>query len=607
MYTRVKYLMALLLGFVAIACANEDIYDTPDREELLDENVVELLLGLPQTRATLDEDLNLLWQRGDRITLIAYDGSNQIFAKEASFWAQLTSNTPSGFPQSYFKAKFNSATEQDLLSAIENYTSGKCYAVSPINGVTISGTSATMTIPSLQNGEYNSAYDFMTASSGDIDELMLSTGENEDYVNDIDLQFQHHTHAFRVTIPGNNLGKEITKAYLKFPFDVVGSMTVDYTTGSVSSSPTSDLVTVEFIRPKSAGDEFWVFIAGVENKGPVDIRFQAADGTFTERRVANFAQLNWSAGKISKIRMSVPQATTYTTVKYTVSDYSKLGEPVEKLHLTLPLGYYFTNYSQTYNAASVNGVHEFVLFSDMVDSTLQGSTLAVSYESAHANVPSTIKYSDTTLSAPYLFEEDFSSIKSYSRDIETGAQGTACDAYDLSESTYGLSPGWTGARTGGEAGKSIRVGSRVDQVYGMTHTYGRLDSPALKAIKDNTQVTIQVSFNYSGGRNGKTAYSPRAAFGYSSVTGPINGTSGSFTSDADNWNELYGYQVVPSISVSGSYTSITQTMTHTIPDCANNYRLSWQIRGTGKLTGLVQIGNGNQWMYIDNIKVSIVQ
>lgn len=607
MYTRVKYLMALLLGFVAIACANEDIYDTPDREELLDENVVELLLGLPQTRATLDEDLNLLWQRGDRITLIAYDGSNQIFAKEASFWAQLTSNTPSGFHQSYFKAKFNSATEQDLLSAIENYTSGKCYAVSPINGVTISGTSATMTIPSLQNGEYNSAYDFMTASSGDIDELMLSTGENEDYVNDIDLQFQHHTHAFRVTIPGNNLGKEITKAYLKFPFDVVGSMTVDYTTGSVSSSPTSDLVTVEFIRPKSAGDEFWVFIAGVENKGPVDIRFQAADGTFTERRVANFAQLNWSAGKISKIRMSVPQATTYTTVKYTVSDYSKLGEPVEKLHLTLPSGYYFTNYSQTYNAASVNGVHEFELFSDMVDSTLQGSTLAVSYESAHANVPSTIKYSDTTLSAPYLFEEDFSSIKSYSRDIETGAQGTTCDAYDLSESTYGLSPGWTGARTGGEAGKSIRVGSRVDQVYGMSHTYGRLDSPALKAIKDNTQVTIQVSFNYSGGRNGKTAYSPRAAFGYSSVTGPINGTSGSFTSDADNWNELYGYQVVPSISVSGSYTSITQTMTHTIPDCANNYRLSWQIRGTGKLTGLVQIGNGNQWMYIDNIKVSIVQ
>lgn len=601
MYTRVKYLMALLLGFVAIACANEDIYDTPDREELLDENVVELLLGLPQTRATLDEDLNLLWQRGDRITLIAYDGSNQIFAKEASFWAQLTSNTPSGFPQSYFKAKFNSATEQDLLSAIENYTSGKCYAVSPINGVTISGTSATMTIPSLQNGEYNSAYDFMTASSGDIDELMLSTGENEDYVNDIDLQFQHHTHAFRVTIPGNNLGKEITKAYLKFPFDVVGSMTVDYTTGSVSSSPTSDLVTVEFIRPKSAGDEFWVFIAGVENKGPVDIRFQAADGTFTERRVANFAQLNWSAGKISKIRMSVPQATTYTTVKYTVSDYSKLGEPVEKLHLTLPSGYYFTNYSQTYNAASVNGVHEFELFSDMVDSTLQGSTLAVSYESAHANVPSTIKYSDTTLSAPYLFEEDFSSIKSYSRDIETGAQGTACDAYDLSESTYGLSPGWTGARTGGEAGKLIRVGGRVDEVFlGTTRTYGRLDSAPLNGIKSGASVKVSVSFRYSGGRTGSSKYSPNAICGYVTNLDKINGFTTTFKESAQ-WADVDGAQSVPNVPTSGG---TWLSMTYSIGDCTASHRLSWQVVGLGRSKSIT---NGNQWMCIDDIKVSIVQ
>ena len=601
MYTRVKYLMALLLGFVAIACANEDIYDTPDREELLDENVVELLLGLPQTRATLDEDLNLLWQRGDRITLIAYDGSNQIFAKEASFWAQLTSNTPSGFPQSYFKAKFNSATEQDLLSAIENYTSGKCYAVSPINGVTISGTSATMTIPSLQNGEYNSAYDFMTASSGDIDELMLSTGENEDYVNDIDLQFQHHTHAFRVTIPGNNLGKEITKAYLKFPFDVVGSMTVDYTTGSVSSSPTSDLVTVEFIRPKSAGDEFWVFIAGVENKGPVDIRFQAADGTFTERRVANFAQLNWSAGKISKIRMSVPQATTYTTVKYTVSDYSKLGEPVEKLHLTLPSGYYFTNYSQTYNAASVNGVHEFELFSDMVDSTLQGSTLAVSYESAHANVPSTIKYSDTTLSAPYLFEEDFSSIKSYSRDIETGAQGTACDAYDLSESTYGLSPGWTGARTGGEAGKLIRVGGRVDEVFlGTTRTYGRLDSAPLNGIKSGASVKVSVSFRYSGGRTGSSKYSPNAICGYVTNLDKINGFTTTFKESAQ-WADVDGAQSVPNVPTSGG---TWLSMTYYIGDCTASHRLSWQVVGLGRSKSIT---NGNQWMCIDDIKVSIVQ
>ena len=609
MYMRVKYLVALLLVLVAVACTKDDLYgDYYVKAESAADDVVELCFGVPETRATLDESLNLRWQKGDRITVMAYDGSTQIFAKEAGFWANLTSNTESGgYSQAFFKATFNTTSDSGALNAIENLASGKCYAVSPVGGVTISGTSATMTIRSVQNGEYNSAYDFMTARSGAISELRLSDGQNEDFVNNIDLEFQHHTHAFRVRIPGNALGKEITKAYLKFPFKVVGDMSVDYTSGAVTSTPTSDLVTVEFTEPKTAGDEFWVFIAGVDNKGKVDIRFQAEDGTFTERRIANFTQQNWSAGKISKVSMSVPQATTLKTVKYTVTDWEQLGEPVEKLHMTLPDGYYFTNYKQTTDVAAVNGVYEFTVFSDMVDSTLTNGELTMKFDSAHALVPAKVTFADASLKAPYLFEEDFSSIESYSRDIETGAQDTACDAYDLSESTYGLSPGWTGARTGGEEGKSIRVGSRVDQVYGMTHTYGRLDSPALKAIKDNTQVTIQVSFNYSGGRNGKTEYSPRAVFGYSSVTGPINGTSGSFTSDADNWNELYGYQVVPSISVSGSYTSITQTMTHTIPDCANNYRLSWQIRGTGKLTGLVQIGNGNQWMFIDNIKVSIVQ
>ena len=601
MFVRVKYLTALLLGFVAVACADSDMYGTSGGNESPAGNALELLLGIPDTRATLDEDLNLRWQRGDRITFIAYDGADQIFAKEASFWAQLTSDSQAGFPQSYFKAKFNSATEQNILSAIENYTSGKCYAVSPINGVSISGTSATMTLPALQTGEYSSAYDFMTARSGEVNELMLSTGENEDYVNDIDLQFQHHTHAFRVTIPGNNLGKEIVKAYLKFPFNVVGSMTVDYTTGSVSSSPTSDLVTVEFAKPKSAGDEFWVFIAGVENKGSVDIRFQAADGTFTERRVANFSQQNWSSGKISKIRMSVPQATTYTTVKYTVSDYSKLGEPVEKLHLTLPSGYYFADYGQTKEAASAVDASEFEfeLFSDMVDNTLKGSTLSVSYESAHAKVPSTIKYTDSSLSAPYLFEEDFSGIQSYERDIETSAQGTACDAYDLS--AYGLSSGWTGARTGGEAGTLIRVGGRVDEVFlGTTRTYGRLDSAPLNGIKSGASVKVSVSFRYSGGRTGSSKYSPNAICGYVTNLDKINGFTTTFKESAQ-WADVDGAQSVPDVPTSGG---TWLSMTYSIGDCTASHRLSWQVVGLGRSKSIT---NGNQWMCIDDIKVSIVQ
>ena len=245
-----------------------------------------------------------------------------------------------------------------------------------------------------------------------------------------------------------------------------------------------------------------------------------------------------------------------------------------------------------------------MFFADVIDNALLNSSIDVEYESDHAMVASTMKFSETTLKAPYLFEEQFSSIKTYSRDDDTGAQGTACTAYDLSLDTYGLASGWTGARTGGEAGKSIRVGSRVDRVWGYTHTYGRLDSPALKGLKSDASVTVSVSFDYSGGRSGDSGYSPRAVCGYTAMGGLINGKSGSFSSDADNWENIEGIQLVPSINTSGSFSSVTQNTTYLINNCKSSYRLSWMIRGTGE-GGF--ISNGNQWMFIDNIRVSIVQ
>lgn len=594
-----------MLVFMSVACAKDDLYeDDFGQAEVVDENVVELRFGIPSTRATLDENLNLRWQSGDRINFMVYDGSTQLFRKDASFWSNMVDNSSEGYSQAYFKAKFDAEADATVLASIEAMVDGKCYAVSPSKEVTISDTKATMTIPSLQTGEYSSAYDFMTARSEAISGLKLSDGQSDDYVNNIDLTFAHHTHAFRVAIPGNNLGKEITKAYLKFPFAVVGDVTADFTTGDVTTSNTSDLVIVEFAEPKTAGDEFWVFINGIENKGKVDVRFQAADGTFTERRIANFTQQNWSAGRISKIRMSVPQAATYTTVSYVVADYSQLGEPVEKLHMTLPDGYYFTNYKQTTDVAEVNGVYEFTVFSDMVDSTLINGELTMKFDSAHALVPAKVTFADASLKAPYLFEEDFSSIKSYERDIVTNAQGTAVTAYDLSESTYGLSAGWTGARTGGEAGKSIRVGSRVDRVWGYTHTYGRLDSPALANLKKGVSANVVVTFNYSGGRDGDSGYSPRAVCGYTTKEGKIDGKTGSFSSDADNWENIQGTQLVPSISTNGSYSSVSQSTSYVIADCQSSFRLSWMIRATGK-GGF--ISNGNQWMFIDNVRVSITQ
>ena len=95
----------------------------PTPVDLVEEGKTELRFDVPVTRATVDESLNLLWQRGDRITVTAYDGANQIFAKQATFWAKLTDNSAAG-SQSYFKVKFDSASEANELAQLESMADG---------------------------------------------------------------------------------------------------------------------------------------------------------------------------------------------------------------------------------------------------------------------------------------------------------------------------------------------------------------------------------------------------------------------------------------------------------------------------------------------------
>jgi hypothetical protein len=432
----------------------------------------------------------------------------------------------------------------------------------------------------------------MTARSSAISSLKLCTGTDVNYINNIGLIFTHHTHAFRVVIPANNLGKEITKAYLKFPFAVVGNVTVDFTTGAVTSTNTSDLVTVEFTEPKSAGDEFWVFINGVEKRGAVDLRFQTADGTYTERRTANFTQKNWSAGSLSTVSMSVPRATTLTTLKYTIPNYSNLGESVTKLHLTLPEGYYFANFKQKSVAANSNGEYKFEVFGDMIDNALKGSYMAAVYESEHALVESSVKYSTTTmeLTVPYLFEEDFSTVgtfhsnDNYVSGFLTGDKGG-----------YSFHNGWSGGRVGAEAKQSIRIACRRET----SARYGaRVDSAPIKNLKQGASVKVKVVYDYGmdqdyGGMGpttiGQTCYEGRTTDSSALSSGSETGTfeTNFYIEEDDN----------------ATWDSMPYTRSYSFGGCTSATRLSWRTYPENKAGA----SNNTCWLYIDNVRVSIEQ
>ena len=617
-----KVALSFAVVGAVVACSKSEIEEIapmqPSTDDIAQEG--EVRIAVPEgTRSTLvdngDGTTDLRWTSGDAIKLVARNASGEDAFAPCVFYFWANTNQ---IGKSYFRTPslYGDGKESEPMPE-GDYT---YYAVSP-STATIEGTTAKFTLPATQNGEFSADVDFMVAKATG-KALVACQGEDEnglpnedtDPVNDLSLVFKHKSHILRFAIPANNLGQKVKKLHMIFPTAVAGTMAVNMDNGAITSTEnTSNKITVEFAEPKDAGDEFYVMIlpqANVFSKS-VDMRFEAVDGTtFSMSHQVNFPQA-CSEHKLTPVRMSIPQATGVTSFYYTVGT-NNLGENLTSMNITLPDGYYFTDFEQTRKASKVDGKYIFSVFNDMLG-VVENKTLPFAFESEHALIPQTVTIGDLTdgettnlgsKNVPYLFEEDFSSIKSYSRDIVTGAQGTVHSAYDLSVDTYGLSSGWTGARTGGEAGKAIRVGGRVDEVWvGTTRTYGRLDSSPITALKPNAEVNVSVSFNYSGGRDGSSKYYPVAICGYVTDSGKIDGSTTVF-SDSKSWQNIFGQNEIPNISTSGSFSSITQSMTYTISSCTSAHRLSWQITGMGRT---YSISNGNQWMFIDNIRVSIAQ
>lgn len=616
--------IALLLTVVGVvACSKSDIDEVLPQQPITDDIAQqgEVRIVIPGgTRSVLEDNGNggadLRWTSGDEIKLVARDASGADAFTPCVFYFWANKNVAG---ESYFRTPSLYGDDRETTMPDGTYT---YYAVSPSTAI-IDGTTAKFTLPATQNGEFSADVDFMVAKA-EGSKLVACQGidengnlkEETDPKNNLPLVFKHKTHILRFTIPsGNNgFGQKVKKLHMIFPTSVAGTMAVDMDNGTIASTEnTTNKITVDFAEPKDAGDEFYVMIlpqANVFSKS-VDMRFEGVDGTtFSMRHQVNFPQ-PCSENRLTPVRMSIPAATGVTSFYYTEGT-NNLGEDLWSMNITLPYGCYFTDFEQTRRAPKVDGKYTFAIFNDMLG-VVENKTLPFAFESENALIPQTVAIGDLTdggttnlgsKNVPYLFEEDFSSIKSYSRDIVTDAQGTTTTAYDLSSSTYGMPGGWTGARTGGEAGKAIRVGGRVDEVVlGTTRTYGRLDSSPITTLKPNAKVNVSVSFNYSGGKDGNKNYYPVAVCGYVTDSGKIDGSKTVF-SDSKSWQNIFGQNEIPNISTSGSFSNITQSMTYTINGCTHTHRLSWQITGMGRSKWIT---NGNQWMFIDNIRVSIAK
>lgn len=590
--------------------------------------------GGEQTRTTINSDgISSSWSKDDKVALWAINSEGT---------ATLSAQPFKIYYRDGQTALFTATLAAAMAEGSYNY-----YATYPVPE-SVNSTLASFSLPASQDGQISNGAAIMIATPATGKQLGVVTGSdnkaNEIDDNHLSLKMKHAMHALRFFVMqdkwGFAEGETIERIVFTMPQAIAGNVTLDYTNPSSAHMVTNGVNTISLnlarnIGPSAsaANPDFAAasiipteaFNDGDELKIKVYSQMYVA-----EHNISLAGRGAMQAGHITPVAIDCSSPRTLPKMSFRIAT-NNLGEQPYRITLTSSdsstkwkenddhIYEYYTG-SESSTIATGNGFD--IYYDESTISSISGKSVTVTYESKSAIVtnsitmPSMSAGNDYTinLTVPYLFFEDFSTINTYGFDVVTGAQGTAVTGYDLSIANSnkdnvnpGLRSGWTGARTGGESGKAIRVGSRVDQVYGFTHTFGRLDSPALSGLKNGANVKISVSFNYSGGRDGRSEFSPRAVFGYTTTSGPIDGITGSFSSDSDNWKDINGYTLIPSISTSGSFTNITQSMTHTISNCTNTYRLSWQIRGTGKITGFIQIGNGNQWMFIDNIKVQIVQ
>ena len=657
--------IALLLTVVGVvACSKSDIDEVLPQQPITDDIAQqgEVRIVIPGgTRSVLedvkDENGNIInsilrWTSGDEITILAYDSNNSTQIMSPTTF-QLVGNKHNG-NGSYFTAipdlsGFDSAAND----ATYNY-----YAISPalepsdanFLKPSLSGTSVSFTIPSLQNGEYKTDMDFMVAKANSTalqactapvienDEI---TNEGNEPINNMDLMFYHRTHMLRFTIPENvtnNLNDGgVKKVHLLFSDPVVGTMTVDMTEGVTNdlvpapsfSGDMSKKITVEFSKAKKAGDEFWVmtfpYAGGLEN---VDIRFEDKDGNVSQRRQVTFA--NMEANRVTPITLyTIPEKVSVSSFYYTEGT-NNLGEDLWSMNITLPDGYYFINYEQEYKA-SVDSNHNatFSIFSDIFDSVKNLDLKLFELESEHALIPMNNKKigdlktdsPQETITVPYLFFEDFSGIGTFSDGHDNPAHGGNMDDYLNATMLDNIEPsltGWSASRIGGNKdSKSIRIMCRYEGGLTANAYYkGRLDSPAIGKLKSNAK--IKVFYKYGGAyteyftaensyTNKNKSGRPQMYFGWTTDTGALA---------PDKRFETTQYQApkhLPNIVINktevsngATYSSNINIECQTEPFEANaSTRLTWYV--SSNIEAGWKGGNGNFWLYLDDIRVSIAK
>ena len=639
-YSCTKLYRAVLasIGFIVLSsCVGDFREDASKKPEPVQ---VGICLGGEKTRTSmLSNGLSAEWLAGDQIAVWAknsagaYQLSNQIFKLYGS-----------DVKRGFFTSTLESAMPEDVYTYYCSYPS-------PIS---VDGTKATFSLPSVQDGKVSGGADIMVATPVQHGPLTAIPDPNDH--SGMSMLMNRKMHQFRFYIPENNTVMEsaqINKIELNFPSEVCGKVVIDLADPNqrVILSEARRNMTLQlaqpFTRSLESEDEYnfaCVAFAPTKFSDGQSLSIKA----FTEDKIAvidpiDLRAKNCEPGHSTPVRFVVKELIDYPYIINFTLNGNNVGEEVTSIKFIAPSGCNWpttgTN-EYTYNPGrtiSVGETYTFRFPEYEAYARFSNATITIELETENTittatsvigTIPSGVDSYTSQISAsvPYLLYQDFGSIGTYSDGHDNPTVGTGSDTYTgITELTSAGLPGWYGARVGIQSG-AARICCRYEHVILAGAYYkGRIYTPQLSRIKEGHDVKIKVTYKYGSNRNERKPWlgsrpdkSPVLHMGINAqdaVTNPdVN--EGDII---DQVTGLYGGSGYASASVTslspkvingvkldkenGSYTSLPNSAEYTISGVDKYMRIGWVLSTDNTASNT----NANYWFYIDNIKVQIVK
>ena len=609
--TQSIFYLLLLVSWLGTGCSSKRV--SPDIN-----GEVRVLLQVSQDGA--EAPGTKTWIGGDRLDRVYWSERDTI----SLYWRTSGSTEALGGEQRFHCYQYEPSASI-FAAQMEAMGSGSYdyYAAFP-RPASVDGTKATYRLPAEQEGTYAAQGGGRTAPyTGNLDVMVAEplTGQ-PGLVSDqmLTMNFVHQCHVMRIQVPTgrNQWGANIRKLRVEFPSAVVGNMTVNLADPQAAPTLADGGNVVTAVLPQAFGESeedspegnyVWLFLCPGTITG--EVRFTAYDENgYQSQSLSVSIDKTLEKGRVTPINLTIPNELPVTWIDFSIVG-NNLGEEPRSFTVTAPEGATFRNGTNTQtftvndqNLYSLGFYNEY----DGIDngSAMRSGPMTITYDSEHALVSDkqtltafTVEgHTPISLTVPYLLYEDFGAVG----DVESGLRG---DPEELSG--YNL-PEWSGSRFGLKANTSAMIfaylGSSVvtDPDGGDNHR-GRLDTPMLTGLKEGQSVSLRVLYNVSGTKqNGNTIFGKTTVmyskyeFGIDTKTGTVNGD--------DNAIEQVVHEEEP--GTDGSYTNIPYLRDFVITGCTNRHRLSWRTSFRVNGQGISTITAGYTYVYIDNIRVSIV-